>query len=151
MQTPDKNNDFIKSIFLFSKLLSPTVIFIENIDKIFPNNSSNNGENLNQNDNSDINPLLSEFIIQMNKMPSNVILLSSCEMPNKSNPKLTKLGFFDYSISLPLPNNNKRKNIIEYIIKDFNLNLQQDYINNLSDKTHGFVPGDFIKLFKEAF
>jgi len=151
LQKPDKNNDFIKSIFLFSKLLSPTVIFIENIDKIFPNNSSNNEENLNQNANSDINPLLSEFIIQMKKMPSNVILLSSCEMPNKLNPELTKLGFFDYSISLPLPNYNQRKNIIEYIIKDFNHNLQQDYINNLSDKTHGFVPGDFIKLFKEAF
>ena len=118
LQKPDKNNDFIKSIFLFSKLLSPTVIFIENIDKIFPNNSSNN---------------------------------ASCEMPNKLNPELTKLGFFDYSISLPLPNYNQRKNIIEYIIKDFNHNLQQDYINNLSDKTHGFVPGDFIKLFKEAF
>ena len=151
LQKPDKNDDFIKSIFLFSKLLSPTVIFIENIDKIFPNNSSNNEENLNQNANSDINPLLSEFIIQMKKMPSNVILLSSCEMPNKLNPELTKLGFFDYSISLPLPNYNQRKNIIEYIIKDFNHNLQQDYINNLSDKTHGFVPGDFIKLFKEAF
>ena len=45
LQVPDKNIDFIKSIFLFSRLLSPTVIFIENIDKIFPNNSSNNDEN----------------------------------------------------------------------------------------------------------
>ena len=150
LQVPDKNNDFIKSIFLFSKLLSPTVIFIEHIDKIFHNNS-NNDDNSNQNTNSEINPLLSEFIIQINKMPSNVILLSSCEMPNKLNPELTKLGFFDYSISLPLPNYNQRKNIIEYIIKDFNHNLQQTDINNLSDKTHGFVPGDFVKLFKEAF
>ena len=72
-------------------------------------------------------------------------------MPNKLNPELTKLGYFDYSISLPLPNYNQRKNLIEYIIKDFNHNLQQIDINNLSDKTHGFVPGDFIKLFKEAF
>ena len=151
LQESDKNVDFIKSIFLFSKLLSPSVIFIENIDKIFPNNSSSSEENSNQNMNLEINPLLSEFIIQMNEMPSNVILLSSCEMPNKLNPELTKLGYFDYSISLPLPNYNQRKNLIEYIIKDFNHNLQQIDINNLSDKTHGFVPGDFIKLFKEAF
>ena len=151
LQESDKNVDFIKSIFLFSKLLSPSVIFIENIDKIFPNNSSSNEENSNQNMNLEINPLLSEFIIQMNEMPSNVILLSSCEMPNKINPELTKLGYFDYSISLPLPNYNQRKNLIEYIMKDFNHNLQQIDINNLSDKTHGFVPGDFIKLFKEAF
>ena len=151
LQASDKSKDFIKSIFLFSKLLSPTVIFIENIDKIFPNNLTNNEDNLNINNNSEINPLLSEFIIQMEKMPSNVILLSSCEMPNKLNTELTKLGFFDYSIFLPLPNYIERKNLIEYILKDFNNNLQPNDIKTLSDKTHGFVPGDFVKLFKESY
>ena len=151
LQIPDKSTNFIKSIFLFSKLLSPTVIFIENIDKIFPNNSSNNEDNSTINNSSEINPLLSEFILQMEKMSPNIILLASCEMTSKLNPILTKLGFFDYNILLPLPNYNQRKNIIEYILKDFKHNLQEIDINNLSDKSHGFVPGDFVKLFKEAF
>ena len=151
LQIPDKSTNFIKSIFLFSKLLSPTVIFIENIDKIFPNNSSSNDDNSTINNSSEINPLLSEFILQMEKMSPNIILLASCEMTSKLNPILTKLGFFDYNISLPLPNYNQRKNIIEYILKDFKHNLQEIDINNLSDKSHGFVPGDFVKLFKEAF
>ena len=151
LQIPDKSTNFIKSIFLFSKLLSPTVIFIENIDKIFPNNSSSNEDNSTINNSSEINPLLSEFILQMEKMSPNIILLASCEMTSKLNPILTKLGFFDYNISLPLPNYNQRKNIIEYILKDFKHNLQEIDINNLSDKSHGFVPGDFFKLFKEAF
>ena len=151
LQIPDKSTNFIKSIFLFSKLLSPTVIFIENIDKIFPNNSSNNEDNSTINNSSEINPLLSEFILQMEKMSPNIILLASCEMTSKLNPILTKLGFFDYNISLPLPNYNQRKTIIEYILKDFKHNLQEIDINNLSDKSHGFVPGDFVKLFKEAF
>ena len=151
LQIPDKSTNFIKSIFLFSKLLSPTVIFIENIDKIFPNNSSSNEDNSTINNSSEINLLLSEFILQMEKMSPNIILLASCEMASKLNPILTKLGFFDYNISLPLPNYNQRKNIIEYILKDFKHNLQEIDINNLSDKSHGFVPGDFVKLFKEAF
>jgi SpoVK/Ycf46/Vps4 family AAA+-type ATPase len=151
LQIPDKSTNFIKSIFLFSKLLSPTVIFIENIDIIFPNNSSSNEDNSTINNSSEINPLLSEFILQMEKMSPNIILLASCEMTSKLNPILTKLGFFDYNISLPLPNYNQRKNIIEYILKDFKHNLQEIDINNLSDKSHGFVPGDFVKLFKEAF
>ena len=151
LQIPDKSTNFIKSIFLFSKLLSPTVIFIENIDKIFPNNSASNEDNSTVNNSSEINPLLSEFILQMEKMSPNIILLASCEMTSKLNPILTKLGFFDYNISLPLPNYNQRKNIIEYILKDFKHNLQEIDINNLSDKSHGFVPGDFVKLFKEAF
>jgi len=151
LQIPDKSTNFIKSIFLFSNLLSPTVIFIENIDKIFPNNSSSNEDNSTINNSSEINPLLSEFILQMEKMSPNIILLASCEMTSKLNPILTKLGFFDYNMSLPLPNYNQRKNIIEYILKDFKHNLQEIDINNLSDKSHGFVPGDFVKLFKEAF
>ena len=151
LQNPDKSKDFIKFIFLFSKLLCPTVIFIENIDKIFPNNSTNNEDNSNINTTSEISPLLAEFIIQMDLMPSNVILLSSCEMPNKLNPELTKLGYFDYSISLPLPNYTQRKNLIEYLLQDFNNDLKPNDINNLSDKSHGFVPGDFVKLFKESF
>lgn len=152
LQSPEKSVDFIKSIFLFSKLLSPTIIFIENIDKIFPNNLTNNEDSANVNtNNSEINPLLAEFIIQMNKMNSNILLLSSCEIPNKLNPELTKLGFFDYTIALPLPNYIQRKNIIEYILKDFKHNLKENDINNLSDKSHGFVPGDYIKLFKEAY
>ena len=152
LQSPEKSVDFIKSIFLFSKLLAPTIIFIENIDKIFPNNLANSEDSTNVNtNNSEINPLLAEFIIQMNKMNSNILLLSSCEMPSKLNSELTKLGFFDYTIALPLPNYIQRKNIIEYILKDFKHNLKENDINNLSDKSHGFVPGDYIKLFKEAY
>ena len=151
LQSPEKSKDFIKSIFLFSKLLSPTVIFIEDIDKIFPNNSSSNEEVSSINSSTEINPLMAEFIIQIDKMPSDIILISTCEMPSKLNKDLTKLGYFDYSITLPLPNYFQRKSLIEYILKDFKNNLQPNDINNLSDKSHGFVPGDFVKLFKEAF
>ena len=151
LQSPEKSKDFIKSIFLFSKLLSPTVIFIEDIDKIFPNNSSSNEESSNINTSTEINPLLAEFKIQIDQMPSNILLISTCEMPSKLNIELTKLGYFDYSITLPLPNYFQRKNLIEYILKDFKNNLEPNDINNLSDKSHGFVPGDFVKLFKEAF
>ena len=151
LKSSDKGPSFIKSIFLFSKLLAPSVIFIEHLDKIFPNNSSNSDDTAIQSNNSDINPLLSELIIQMNEITSNILILSSCEMPSKVSPELTKLGFFDFNIVFPLPNYIQRKNLIEYIIKDFKHNLQKADIENLADKSHGFVPGDFVKLFKEAY
>ena len=151
LKSSDKGPSFIKSIFLFSKLLAPSIIFIEHLDKIFPNNSSSSDDNPIQSNSSEINPLLSELIIQMNDITSNVLILSSCEMPSKVNPELTKLGFFDFNIVFPLPNYIQRKNLIEYIIKDFKHNLQNTDIENLADKSHGFVPGDFVKLFKEAY
>jgi len=151
LKSSDKGPSFIKSIFLFSKLLAPSVIFIEHLDKIFPNNSSSSDDTAIQSNNSDINPLLSELIIQMNEITSNILILSSCEMPSKVSPEMTKLGFFDFNIVFPLPNYIQRKNLIEYIIKDFKHNLQKADIENLADKSHGFVPGDFVKLFKEAY
>ena len=151
LKSSDKGPSFIKSIFLFSKLLAPSIIFIEHLDKIFPNNSSSSDDSAIQSNSSEINPLLSELIIQMNEITSNVLILSSCEMPSKVNPELTKLGFFDFNIVFPLPNYIQRKNLIEYIIKDFKHNLQKADIENLADKSHGFVPGDFVKLFKEAY
>ena len=150
LKSPDVGSSFIKSIFLFSKLLSPSVIFIENLDKIFPNNLNNEDGSSASNTNEN-NPLLSELIIRMNEMNPNSIIISSCEMASKVNPDLTKLGFFDFHIVLPLPTFIQRKNLIEFIIKDFNNNLQKNDIENLADKSHGFVPGDFIKLFKEAY
>ena len=150
LQSSDKSPSFIKSIFLFSKLLSPSVIFIENIDKIFPNNL-NNEDGSSSNNNFENNPLLAELIIQIKEMPANIILLASCDLPSKVNPELTKLGLFDYNIALPLPNFIQRKNLIEFIIKDFRNNLQLNEIENLADKSHGFVPGDFVKLFKESY
>ena len=152
LQSPDKNVSFIKSIFLFSKLLSPTIIFFEDLDIIFPNNTNNDDNNIsNSNSTSDINPLLAEFILQLSNLPEKVFILSTCEMPSKINPKITKLNFLDYNIFLPLPNVIQRKKLIEYISKDFNNNLSQTDIENLSDKSHGFVPGDLIKLFKESY
>ena len=151
LKSSDKGPSFIKSIFLFSKLLAPSIIFIEHLDKIFPNNSSSSDDSAIQSNSSEINPLLSELIIQMNEITSNVLILSSCEMPSKVSPELTKLGFFDFNIVFPLPNYIQRKNLIEYIIKDFKHNLQKADIENLADKSHGFVPGDFVKLFKEAY
>ena len=150
LKSSDKGPSFIKSIFLFSKLLSPSIIFIENLDKIFPNNL-NNEDTSSSNNTIDNNPLLSELIIRMNEMSPNTIIVSSCEMASKVNPDLTKLGFFDFHIVLPLPTFIQRKNLIEYIIKDFKHNLQKNDVENLADKSHGFVPGDFVKLFKEAY
>ena len=151
LKSSDKGPSFIKSIFLFSKLLAPSIIFIEHLDKIFPNNSSSSDDNAIQSNSSEINPLLSELIIQMNEITSNILILSSCEMPSKVSSELTKLGYFDFNIVFPLPNYIQRKNLIEYIIKDFKHNLQKADIENLADKSHGFVPGDFVKLFKEAY
>ena len=140
----NENIKYIKNIFLFSKLLNPSIIIIENLDIIFPENS--NDENNNK---ENINLLLFEFIIQIKKLTNKTFLLITTK--NKLNSNLTKLNLLDYQINLNLPTFIERKKLIENYLQDFNNNLSPEEIELLSEKTHGFVPGDIVKLFKESY
>ena len=142
LQDKIKALNYIQSIFLFSKLLSPSIIIIENLELIFPNDN---------NDDNEISNLLCEFIIQLEKLPSNTLILSSCTNINKLNNKIKKINFLDYQISLSLPTFPERRKLIKYLLKDFKNNLSEKEIDSLSEKSHGFVPGDITKLFKDTY
>ena len=142
LQDKIKALNYIRSIFLFSKLLSPSIIIIENLELIFPNDN---------NEDNEISNLLCEFIIQLEKLPSNTLILSSCTNINKLNNKIKKINFLDYQISLSLPTFPERRKLIKYLLKDFKNNLSEKEIDSLSEKSHGFVPGDITKLFKDTY
>ena len=142
LQNKEESLKYIQSIFLFSKLLSPSIIIIENLELIFPNDN---------NEDNEISNLLCEFIIQIEKLPSNTLILSSCTNINKLNNKIKKINFLDYQISLSLPTFPERRKLIKYLLKDFKNNLSEKEIDSLSEKSHGFVPGDITKLFKDTY
>ena len=143
LQNKEKSLNYIQSIFLFSKLLSPSIIIIENLELIFPNDKDE--------DNNEISNLLCEFILQLEKLPSNTLILSTCTNINKLNNKIKKINFLDYQISLSLPTFPERRKLIKYLLKDFKNNLSEKEIDSLSEKSHGFVPGDLTKLFKDTY
>ena len=143
LQNKEESLKYIQSIFLFSKLLSPSIIIIENLDIIFPND--------NDEDNKEISNLLCEFLLQLEKLPSNTLILSTCTNINKLNDKIKKINFLDYQITLSLPTFHQRRKLIKYLLKDFKNNLSEEEIDSLSEKSHGFVPGDLTKLFKDTY
>ena len=143
LQNKEKSLNYIQSIFLFSKLLSPSIIIIENLELIFPNDKDE--------DNNEISNLLCEFILQLEKLPSNTLILSTCTNINKLNNKIKKINFLDYQITLSLPTFSQRRKLIKYLLKDFKNNLSEEEIDSLSEKSHGFVPGDLTKLFKDTY
>ena len=143
LQDKIKALNYIQSIFLFSKLLSPSIIIIENLELIFPNDKDE--------DNNEISNLLCEFILQLEKLPSNTLILSTCTNINKLNNKIKKINFLDYQITLSLPTFSQRRKLIKYLLKDFKNNLSEEEIDSLSEKSHGFVPGDLTKLFKDTY
>ena len=147
----DKAVSFIKSIFTFAKLLSPSVIIIENIDAIFNKKDDTESTVSTSTESFEFNTLLSVFIREIDTLPSNVIVLASSINSNNINKEVIKYNRIDYTINLPLPNRQQRKLLIDYYLKDFVHDLTIDDIESIADKTHGFVAGDIAKLFKESY
>lgn len=144
----DKGANLIRLVFKFAKILSPSVIIIESIDSLFPkldDDSSSSSSLL------ESNPSFSIFINELDQIQSNCFVISSCINLSKVNSEILKHNRLDYSIQLIPPNYIQRKALIEYYAKDFNHNFTSENIDTLADKSHGFVPGDIIKLFKEAY
>lgn len=139
---------YIKSTFKIAKLLSPAVIFFEGIDNIFGKKEEEGNSNIEP---FEFNSLISSFITQIDSLPSNVIVIASCLNSNKVSSELTNHNRFDCIITFAPPNNFQRKLLIKYIAQDFANNLSEEDIISISEKTHGFVAGDLIKLFKEAY
>ena len=136
LQDKIKALNYIQSIFLFSKLLSPSIIIIENLELIFPNDN---------NEDNEISNLLCEFIIQLEKLPSNTLILSSCTNINKLNNKIKKINFLDYQITLSLPTFSQRRKLIKYLLKDFKNNFSESNIikannnNNKNEKNEKII------------
>ena len=141
---------YIKSTFKIAKLLSPAVIFFESIDSIF-GKKDEEGNNSSSIEPFEFNSLISSFITQIDSLPSNVVVIASCLNSNKVSSELINHNRFDCVITFSPPNHSQRKELIKYIAQDFTHNLSEDDIISLSEKTHGFVAGDLIKLFKEAY
>ena len=144
----DKALTYLSSIFKFAKLLSPSIIIFENLDHIFPKDDNNKPE---EQPPFEYGSLLSFLINEIDSLPSNVLLITSCQNVSKVNYELTKYGRIDYHIQLPPPNANQRLHLIEHSLNDFTHSLTKDNIESLSDKTHGFVAGDIQKLFKDVY
>ncbi|EJW05013.1 hypothetical protein EDEG_00893 [Edhazardia aedis USNM 41457] len=71
----------------------------------------------------------------------------------KLNKRLMKFGLFENEIVMNYPNVGERKQIIEFLLKNFNCNefledeLQlESVVNLITSKTHGYLPSDISIL-----
>jgi len=63
---------------------------------------------------------------------------------------IKKGGRFDISINMSIFSKDERKVFIEKYLNEFNNNLNENDIEILTDKTHGFVASDILSLFKDS-
>lgn len=162
--------EIIKNTFKYAKLMMPSIIVFEDIDRFFSKSEEDQIINFDDKKTKLLYTLIHEienlWTASFNEKEKNgdannnnnksafnsdknkVLIISSCSNVDKIDIELRKPGNLDYLISLNPPNQPNRKNLFVHFSQFFNNSLSDEDLEILADKSHGFVPTDIIQIYK---
>jgi AAA family ATPase len=149
----------LQNIFKHSKMVSPTIIIIEELDRLFNKEESEESTSITSSMNTSIilndskTKILFSLLRQIDELQNSshkTIVLASCLNHDKLYSDLRKIGRFDYVLSLTTPDYLQRKEFFKHFSRIFKNNLTEEDYETLADKSHGFVAGDILQVFKDA-
>jgi len=133
----------LRKIFDDAARQAPSIIFLDEIDAIAPRREQVVGDVEKR--------VVAQLLGLMDGLAQreHVIVLAATNIPNALDPALRRPGRFDREISIPIPDRNGRKEILE--IHTRGMPLAQDVeIDHMAGVTHGFVGADLGALCREA-
>jgi len=155
----ERFEDKLQDIFKYAKMVSPAIVILEELDRLFNKEDSEEGSSAissSMNTSITLNDLKTKILFSLLKeiddlkIDDKVLIISSCLNADKLFSDLRKSGRFDYVLSLSTPDFIKRKQLLQYFSKNFKHNLTDEDFEVLADKSHGFVAGDILQVFKDA-
>lgn len=138
-----QSEENLRKIFEEAEKNAPSIIFIDEIDSIAPKREEARGEVERR--------VVSQLLTLMDglKGRGKVIVIAATNRPNDLDPALRRPGRFDRELVIGVPNKQGRKEILE--IHTRNMPLEKDVsLEELAERTHGFVGADLEALAKEA-
>jgi transitional endoplasmic reticulum ATPase len=133
----------LRKIFDEASSKGPSIIFLDEIDSIAPRRDKVVGDVEKR--------IVAQLLALMDglKGRGKVIVIAATNLPNAIDPALRRPGRFDREISIPIPDREGRREIME--IHSTGMPLDTDVeLNVLADITHGFVGADLEALCREA-
>ena len=133
----------LRKIFDEASAKGPSIIFLDEIDSIAPRRDKVVGDVEKR--------IVAQLLALMDglKGRGKVIVIAATNLPNSMDPALRRPGRFDREITIPIPDREGRREIIE--IHSTGMPLDADVeLNHLADVTHGFVGADLEALCREA-
>jgi transitional endoplasmic reticulum ATPase len=115
----------------------PTILLIEDVDALAPREG---GE-----------PLCSYFLGAVREAigAGRVAVVCTTSRPEQVSPQLRAPGTLDHELSIPLPDKAQRRNILQLAVKKVPLG-EDVVIEDLADRSPGFVAADLLALVREA-
>jgi transitional endoplasmic reticulum ATPase len=133
----------LRKIFEEGSRKAPSIIFLDEIDAIAPRREQVVGEVEKR--------VVAQLLALMDGLAKRrkVIVIAATNLPNVLDPALRRPGRFDREISIPIPDRNGRREILEIHSRGMPLAEKVD-LNHLAEITHGFVGADLEALCREA-
>ena len=134
----------VRKIFEKARQASPTIIFFDEIDAIAPRRGMSQDNNVAE---RVVNQMLTE-IDGLEEM-HNIVVIGATNRPDILDTALLRPGRFDRIVLAGVPDEKARKSIFKVHLSKIPLSNDVD-INDLSDKTNGYVGADIEAVCREA-
>ena len=133
----------LREIFDTAKNNAPSIIFIDEIDSIAPKREETSGEVERR--------IVAQLLSLMDGLSSrgNVVVIGATNRPDSIDPALRRGGRFDREIEIGIPDEAARLEILGIHTRGMPLDKTVS-IEELANRTHGFVGADVEMLAKEA-
>ncbi|KAK9174532.1 ATP-dependent zinc metalloprotease FtsH [Cryptosporidium meleagridis] len=143
----------VRELFSQARKLSPSIVFIDEIDAVGRKRAKGGGFAASSNDERE--STLNQILVEMDGFKENngVIVLAGTNRSDVLDPALTRPGRFDRIINIERPNLEERKEIFKIHLKPLKLNekLNKDeLIKYLACLSPGFVGSEIRNLCNEA-
>jgi transitional endoplasmic reticulum ATPase len=133
----------LRKLFDEAARRAPSIIFLDEIDAIAPRRERVVGDVEKR--------VVAQLLALMDGLSQrqHVIVLAATNLPNSLDPALRRPGRFDREISLPIPDQHGRQEIVEIHSRGMPLADDVD-LARVAAITHGFVGADLEALCREA-
>ncbi|KAG7194366.1 AAA+-type ATPase [Scheffersomyces spartinae] len=138
----------IRDIFIEARKFQPSIIFMDEIDSLVPNrNSDDSGETESR--------VVATLLTMMDGMGDSgrIVVIGATNRPNSIDPALRRPGRFDQEVEIGIPDVDARCDILKKQLGKMNplkTELNEQDIEIIASKTHGYVGADLTALCREA-
>ena len=139
----------IRKVFSDAKKQQPSVIIIDELDTFAPkrNRSSETGEL----------KIVSTLVAELDSLNnvsggaklSRVLVIAATNRPNDIDESLRRPGRFESEIEISIPDADARTQILKVLL-DIPIDMHNELLEHLGERTHGFVGADLQAVLKKA-
>lgn len=134
----------LRDVFEVAMEAAPCIVFVDEIDAIAPKR-----ENASKEQERRIVAQLLTCMDELSNTSAQVLIIGATNRPDALDPALRRAGRFDREISMGIPNEQAREEILKVLCKY--LKLQKDFnFSLISRLTPGYVGADLLSLCREA-